>query len=478
MSKQKHLERLIAAMTRGEKRHFRNFAARHVLQGQNNYLKLFDALEGGDSIDLPNMTGLRSYLQRMILQSLTNVHAVDRIGLEVRGLLDQVEILHEKGLYELAGKVSRKGRKRAKEAGEPLSEIQFLRWQRRLLKALGSGGRKDEFQTLEEEEDELLEAIQHEADCIRVHDRLFLKAQRHATATTPPDFPEHLLRDHPPNAFAGAIAYHTTRGGLARFRGQLAESVHHFQQNLEVWYRFPRHIEERPARFSAALVNFLATLHRMERFEDFNREIERIRQLGTLTDASRSHIELKCTELELLLSMNIGDFGAAGEAADKLQARLPEIDHDPVRATTFRYNLAIYHLFTANHSQSLRLFKALLDIPHVGARKDLRGLARLWELALHIELENHRLLPYRLRSLKRSANKLQLPGWAAPVIKTLQKVSDTWTASGRREIFKDLLDGMEGVEAKDRTAGFVEFQLWGRSKMEGRAMQDLVGEGK
>ena len=71
-----HLPILIQALDPGEKRFFRQFAGRHPGTNAHDYHRLFEAMENGEAIATAdkgpkakrNLTLLRNYLQKMVLQ--------------------------------------------------------------------------------------------------------------------------------------------------------------------------------------------------------------------------------------------------------------------------------------------------------------------------------------------------------------------------------------------------------------------------
>ena len=126
MGKPDKLHALIKAMTPSEKRAFKIYAGRHVIGNQNNYVRLFDALDkqkkyheenlikslGGKS-KAKYISADKYYLYGLVLNSLSAFHAESSVGHQLHHQMHTAEILFEKGLYGQASKVLEKCRKMA-----------------------------------------------------------------------------------------------------------------------------------------------------------------------------------------------------------------------------------------------------------------------------------------------------------------------------------------------------------------------------
>ena len=111
------LHELIHALSPSEKRYFRIFASRHVHQGQNNYMRIFDMVEGQTEHDEPALlAGIddpklkaqfavqKNYLHKLILKSLRNYHADISVDFKLKEWMMNVELLLRKGLVKQSQK--------------------------------------------------------------------------------------------------------------------------------------------------------------------------------------------------------------------------------------------------------------------------------------------------------------------------------------------------------------------------------------
>lgn len=115
---------LIQSMSMSEKRFFKVFSSRHVIGGENDYVKLFDLIEGMTDFDedlvrsanfVKNSSAEKNYLYRLILKSLNAFHAQGSVKTKIYDQLTSIEILFQKGLYGQAMSLVKKAKKLAAE---------------------------------------------------------------------------------------------------------------------------------------------------------------------------------------------------------------------------------------------------------------------------------------------------------------------------------------------------------------------------
>ena len=142
---------LIKSMSMAEKRYFKIFANRHTIGTQNNYITLFDLIEQMDTFDVvvlahqleeknissKHLSSDKNYLYNLILRGLSAFYAGKTIGLRIKELLHQVEILFERGLYTHCLTLMKKARTQAQKYNLYPLLIEISYWERLALSHLG-----------------------------------------------------------------------------------------------------------------------------------------------------------------------------------------------------------------------------------------------------------------------------------------------------------------------------------------------------
>ena len=439
-------------MTRGEKRHFRAGARRHVVKGKNDYMKLFEALEKGKEVELPYLAAQRVYLRKMLVQSLATYRRRVQGGLSLGERLDVLETLFSKGQLELAEEVMERGLKLAEELGERASELALLKWKRRLLLKMGVEEER-EWGGIAEAEGRCLEALEVENWWVREHDRLFLMAKKGNGSVEGRSKAPGI----DPASFEGKLARCSAMGISAQIQRDHPAAVACFQENLAVWTAHPKQILLHPSRYLAALINYLRSLHLTKRYDAMRKTVEFHLGQAKLPRETALFMRLKCLNAEMVLCMNDGLWERAEECASELKAHKKALDSDPAFTRTARYNLALLALLQNNFQQAFNTLRELLDLPRSDAKRELQVLAGIWEVALCLETGNERLFPYRLRSLDRRYPRGDMPVWWRPLRELLRKM---WKAERRkwRRMAGEMLEQAGG--SYEGSLGWLEVSWW------------------
>ena len=119
------LNELIKSMTMSEKRYFKIYSSKHVIGENNDYVLLFDFIDKSKDYEeailqnqsfVKNLSAEKNYLYNLILKSLNAFHASLNSKTQIYQLLESIEILYHKGLYDQALKLVKKASKIAAES--------------------------------------------------------------------------------------------------------------------------------------------------------------------------------------------------------------------------------------------------------------------------------------------------------------------------------------------------------------------------
>ncbi|MDB4286255.1 hypothetical protein N9933_03035 [bacterium] len=124
MTKKDKLFELVDSMTMSEKRYFKVFAGRHTIGKQNNYIILFNEVEKmriydqdklqnrleRQDISPKHLSSDKNYLYNLVLRSLSSFHSGKSVGLQIKEILHQAEVLYDRGLHEHCLKILHKAK--------------------------------------------------------------------------------------------------------------------------------------------------------------------------------------------------------------------------------------------------------------------------------------------------------------------------------------------------------------------------------
>ena len=125
---------LVKSMTMSEKRYFKIYSSKHVIGENNDYVLLFNFVDSHTHYDeavllkqnfVKNLSAEKNYLYNLILKCLNAFHASFNSKTRIYQLLESIEILFHKGLYQQALKLVKKASKIAKD-GELFTQFLVL----------------------------------------------------------------------------------------------------------------------------------------------------------------------------------------------------------------------------------------------------------------------------------------------------------------------------------------------------------------
>ena len=136
------LHQLVKNLSMSEKRYFKIFSSRHVIGGQNNYTRLFDAIEKQEIYDeqkikntfaketfISHLPSEKHYLYNHILESLNSFHKERTFLTRYANIIVTIEILFNKGLFEQCKRVIKKAKAEAYSLEKfPILNL-IIRWE-------------------------------------------------------------------------------------------------------------------------------------------------------------------------------------------------------------------------------------------------------------------------------------------------------------------------------------------------------------
>ena len=178
------LHKLIKSLTPSEKRSFKIFSSRHIAADENQYVKLFDAIDAQkeyDEVEILKKFGTKQFsivkgrLYDSILRSLDAFHSNSSIDAQLKRDLHCAEILYKKSLYDQCSKLLLSAKKLAQKYERHSSLLEIYMWEKKLIE-------KDNYSDMTEEdinrflkEDEVTgEKVKSFNDYWNIKSRLFM----------------------------------------------------------------------------------------------------------------------------------------------------------------------------------------------------------------------------------------------------------------------------------------------------------------
>lgn len=417
------LYELIHALSLKEKKFFRNYAKRHVLNGENQYLRLFEIIDKQEIDDvkqvnekaksqIQNLPVIKNQLYNQLLDCLRLYHAKKSGKIRFYQCAIEVHLLYEKGLIIQAQKRIKKAKKLAETYQLNLAFLQISLIERRLLrKGKEVKNNKRILMDLQSIYDDYLNNIRSEFELLKLNESEWIgveqdkpiqttKDQRQPAAKSPV-----LLNDIEKLFFTGKVYYYM-------FKQAHYKKKQDREKGLECLEKILTLFEEQTAllqseydyqfRYIGFLRNYFNSCFKLGYLEKFDTIIGKID--GIKTDNTQLKAEAFNVRLYIIMVYYLvqGNYRGVVERASEIEKGLENYKTILSKADliTFKYNLGFAFFGCKEFEASLKHIQSIFEETRTHVREDILLNARFLELLLYLELEKFRLLEYRIAAFR------------------------------------------------------------------------------
>lgn len=144
---------------------------------------------------------------------------------------------------------------------------------------------------------------------------------------------------------------------------------------------------------------------------------------------------------EFALNHATGNFDASAKLADEVRIRLRDLDDKVSKEQNilFSYNQAYTYFGIGDYKKALSTLNEVLNDNEQRLRQDIYSFARIFNLIIHLELENYDFLEYVIKSTNRYLSKHDRDYEIENVvIKHLRKLAKSMNLTQRNEILSKM----------------------------------------
>lgn len=498
---------LIKSLVKSEKRYFKIYASRHVIGEQNNYIRLFDAIDRQKEYDeeairrefasevfIKQLSVTKNYLYRLILESMRAYHAERTLRVQLRGLLNDAEFLIDKRLYDQADKILDKARRLADAQEEYVLLLEIHILERTVMREL-------QYEGLSHEKVEqfytsflhTLSLIDNIARYWQLSAVMYLSHVRQGSTRSEEDYRRLdeivsnplLLDESQALTFEAKQFYYHIHSTCCFIRGEHRQA-HDYSSKLVA------HLESRPEYlirntigYLGTITNFLIDSYYLGYHSEFFDKIASIRSLPQRypelhSERLEAEIFKNTYNLELFAYTDTGNFEKGMQIAGAIEHGLEQYNDyiDDAMRLTFYYNLAMLHFVAEKYRESLNWINRIINETDMEVREDVYCFARIFSLILHFELGNYDLLEYLLKSTYRFLYKRnRLYQFETVVLRFIRKLTRIHTREQLHVLFVDIRKELQPLAQDPYEKKAFEFfhpVLWLESKIEKKKFSDVV----
>lgn len=505
--KQPDLFRLIHSLTKSEKRYFKVYASRHIIGRENNYLKLFNAMEQQKEYDeaairkqfrgenfVRQLGVTRNYLYKLIMESMRIYHADKTPQAQIRSLLHDADFFMDRLFTAQAARVIDRAKKLVykHEAFSYLPEV--LRLERRFMTSTEYAGKTAE--SIDNFSAEYMRALSYMGNLSQYWDlsaRMFIMYINRGSMRSEEDERElRTLVEHPllkseeaALTFEAKEYYYHINGTYYFLQGDYDNAWKFSRKHIELLEQQPGYVEQAPTRYLGRLSIYIVDSSKLRHFDEFFAGLEKIKNFRTLypqAQGERLDVEIfKLTAmLELYACIELGDTAKGLALVPFIEDGMTKYGEflEKSLLLSFRFNLAGLYFLAGHYDEALRRTNDMLNAEQSDVRQDIYGFLRLFNIILHYEMGHDDLIEYLLKSTYRYLyTRKKIFKFESIALRLIRKLTTRRSGRDLVPIFRELREELRPLvdDPYERKAfEGIDVIAWLDSKIEGKPLVDII----
>ncbi|HEX8516442.1 MAG TPA: hypothetical protein VF868_09610 [Bacteroidia bacterium] len=494
-----NLFKLIKSLSKSEKGYFKKYANFHVRNEQNNYTRIFDAIDLQKEYDekkllkkfrnerfINQFAVAKNYLYEMVLESLEAYHKNSTT--EIRSILNRIEILVDKGLYSQAKKLLKKVKEMA-ILHEKLTYIPEINLMEQSIYKMhyDVGDLRDNSDKLIEEIEVCAMKIRNLAEYESLKNRLYLQRIETGVLRNEEEMKSYdwllrspLLKNDKQalsvNArilyyelFASYYSYIEDSQKCYEFSSLLIRLIGENKEVIETNVNFPTHF----------LYRHSVQCYNTGKYHEALEYISKMEVLKVKSDVQKLNILLKAYNTKLNVYFKMGNMKKCLQLIPEIESLLETSkDSDKLLKEVIQWQVISLLMIAEQYKPALKwLVKVnLSEVSNI--RQDLECIGRIMEIVLHYELGKTDIMEYRLKSTYRFlASKQKMYQLEKIILSSIRKLINVNSKEESIAFFKQLRAALEPVVKDPLESKFLvyfDIMSWLDSKIEKKKFEEVV----
>ncbi len=496
--KEDSLFQLIRSMNKAEKRYFK-INSTHTIGEKNNYMRLFEAMDSISVYDdakfrqkfknepfIKYLAADKNYLYELLLKTLRDYRADKSKYLKLLGLLQDIDLLYERQMYDECDKRIKKAQKIAVDMNYFHINAQLIDWKFILLNRIED---RDVSNIIQQFNDELSEnqlVLQNFYLYKRLKNDIYLiskklvkiqQADDQLKVSEVMDSP-FLLSADLANSFIAKHEYYTLRSRLYRLQSNFEEEYQMRKQHLQLFNDNNELKEEYPEKYNFTLSNFLIASIRANDFEGYEKAIEQL-GLGNNPDHFKEMKIINMGGNQMFYLMNNSRWPEALKLSNILEDMITKYRASIswTQIITIKYNAGCLQFILGKYGEAVDRFDFVINEKQETYIGQLLA-SRILHLICHYEISPPTVVEYLLGSATRFAAKIKNNNHFNDIIlKGVRKLSRTIDKGETRQIMTQMRDELLDIfEEYQFGLGLEETICWLIARLENRTVLDVVNE--
>lgn len=491
---------LIQSMSKSEKAAFKIYVRRSDSKSPM-YLKLFDLLEKRNKydekkiirllkIDPRRFPELKHYLYNLVLKSLNDFYSDQSVNYRLRDMLNIINILLERGLYEQCSKQIRKAKALALKFEKHSFLIELCDFELTVFNATQYVG-VDESRIMEinQQVEKSLKLLKLSNDYSIATDLAFFRTYRSGGFRNKSEagaiirlYNKSVPKSELSLPFDTMLTYYSFLDRYYHDMRDYKKGYETMNKAIHLIEANPHQIVERPRSYAAAISNMINHLLHLRKFNEMPAYIKKLSEAKAPNERVKAFILFKVLSFEMQLCMQTGNFEKGALFVEQVENILSR-----KKALNAQTELLLYYysviicIGAEEYGRANYFLRKILDGNYSGIRVDVYCFAKILSLIVNFELNNRDYLEYAVKSVYRFLTKRKrLYKFESIVLEFIHKkiprivsIPDRTDAFGklREKLLKLRTDPFE-----KEAFNYFDFISWLDSKIEGRSFAEVVRE--
>lgn len=434
MKSQDSVFELVQSLDKQEKRYFRLYAQRHLLNGQSNYLHLFDEISkfsGEHHKELKekikhktvkkNYAETKYQLYNLILKSLDSFHVNSSVDSKLNDLYHQAEILYKKGLYKQAKKSVLKAKEIANHNELFPMILNLLEMERYLVIALfGHEELIHQLDLIMQEKKDAEEKLGNLNEYLRIRDSLYIIHNKIGIVRNKEErkqvdeIMKHPMLKNEKSAVSVKAKYffHYAWSTYGFMIQDVKTDYDHTKRALEILEKSPHLIPDNINRYLGSLYSFSGAALGMQKDLEFLTTVRKIRSIPiqyprAVNQSIRVNIFQRSYQAEVDYYIKRSRFSDGISMRRELDEgyKVYEEQLSVSNRLVFCLNMLMLNFGYGDYNTAINWVNEIFRYSKTDTRQDIQAIARMFNLVCHFELGNNLLLPYVVKSTYRFISK-------------------------------------------------------------------------
>lgn len=506
-----NLFQLIKSMSKPEKGYFKKYASMHTIGEQNNYVMLFDLIEKQASKQIKydedkikrrlndklvsQFAVMKNYLYATVLESLHLFHSQNRKDTQVNAMIDQIDLLMRRLIYDQAHQLLRKAKRIAEEYEFFTELIRLLSLEKRLLaEIMEPDDFTIHFKRICEEENQAISKLENTIEFSNLRARLIEFTSRYGTGFSRDDSKKEFFESLLKEPILSSEEYALTRNNKRHYN--------HLKSNIYSYINDPENTEKYQLRYIkyheedikkvtsyqpliAGLNNLLTMQIRYKSYEGAEETLIKLRDFEknysvTLNEYESSFIFYAYSVLGISYCMARVDI-ARGLQIIKESRPLEKMYSNKLgrgRQLIVYYFHASLLFMAERFDETSAWITKILQMPATDFSSDYQCYARLMNLIVQYELKNYNHLDYVMKSTYYFLRKRKkIFKYEEIIIKYMKRSLRMRSEAELTELFDEMKYELEAIYKDDHEKfGFDAFNIipWLESKITKKPMSEIL----